>query len=65
MQGGREPGVERRGQVPRGGRVFRSRPSTLHPRRAGAFTLLEIMMVVAIIGLMMTMSVPAGRVVVP
>jgi type II secretory pathway pseudopilin PulG len=56
---GNSAGVERRGQVPRGGRVFRSRPSTLHPRRAGAFTLLEIMMVVAIIGLMMTMSVPA------
>jgi prepilin-type N-terminal cleavage/methylation domain-containing protein len=41
---GRQPGIERRGQVPRG---------------AGAFTLLEIMMVVAIIGLMMTMTVPA------
>jgi prepilin-type N-terminal cleavage/methylation domain-containing protein len=59
MQGSRELRVESRMSA-RGGRsVIRPRLSTLDPRSPAAFTLLEVMMVVAIIGLMMTMSVPA------
>ena len=49
MPCGGQPGIECRGPGPRRARAFRAR----------AFTLLEIMMVVAIIGLMMTMTVPA------
>ncbi len=59
MQNGQEPGAGHRGQIPHLGRVFRSQPSTSDARFKGAFTLLEIMMVVAIIGLMLTMGVPA------
>jgi prepilin-type N-terminal cleavage/methylation domain-containing protein len=59
MQHGRESRVE--GRMPaRGARnCFCSRRSTFDARPQTAFTLLEIMMVVAIIGLIMTMSVPA------
>lgn len=59
MQGRRESSVQSRGQAHRVRRCFRSRASTLAPRFQGAFTLLELMMVVAIIGMMMAMGVPA------
>jgi len=59
MPQGRESRVE--GRMPARGaqNCFCSRRSTFDARPQTAFTLLEIMMVVAIIGLMMTMSVPA------
>jgi type II secretion system protein H len=59
MQKGRESRVESR-RPARGARnVVRPRPSTFDFQPREAFTLLEIMMVVAIVGLMMTMTVPA------
>ena len=59
MQRGRELRVESRTPAPGAQNRFCTRLPTLDPRPIRAFTLLEIMMVVAIIGLMMTMSVPA------
>jgi prepilin-type N-terminal cleavage/methylation domain-containing protein len=59
MQHGRESSVESRMPARRARNYFCSRRSTFDARPQKAFTLLEIMMVVAIIGLMMTMSVPA------
>ncbi len=59
MQTGRASGDEQRGReaASAGRACFRS--WLTGRQREQAFTLLEIMMVVAIIGLMMTMSVPA------
>ena len=59
MQTGRASGAGDGGQQAGGGRAAAFRFSITRPQREQAFTLLEIMMVVAIIGLMMTMSVPA------
>jgi len=52
-------GIENRTPVAGTLNCFCPHPLTLDPRPAKAFTLLEVMMVVAIIGLMMTMGVPA------
>ena len=58
MQTGRESGDGQRARAGTGARTcFRS--WSTRRQRERAFTLLEIMMVVAIIGLIMTMSVPA------
>jgi len=59
MQHGRESRVEGRTTGHAAQNCFCSRRSTFGARPQTAFTMLEIMMVVAIIGLMMTMSVPA------
>jgi prepilin-type N-terminal cleavage/methylation domain-containing protein len=59
MQQGRESRVEGRMTARAARNCFCSRRSTFDARPQTAFTMLEIMMVVAIIGLLMTMSVPA------
>jgi prepilin-type N-terminal cleavage/methylation domain-containing protein len=59
MHSGSELKIAGRGWKIRCGCEVRFRLSALDPRRKGAFTLLEIMMVVAIFGLMLTMGVPA------
>ena len=59
MQTGRASGAGYGGRQAGCGREAPFQFLLTRPRREQAFTLLEIMMVVAIIGLMMTMSVPA------
>ncbi len=59
MQAGRASGTGHGERKVCHRREAAARSGMTDPRREQAFTLLEIMMVVAIIGLMMTMSVPA------
>jgi prepilin-type N-terminal cleavage/methylation domain-containing protein len=59
MQAGRAPGGRNLGRKSHRCGAFPLSFATSDPGRERAFTLLEIMMVVAIIGLMLTMGVPA------